>query len=121
MFSSIYIFRVSAQNLDAFIEAQREAAAMYRDHGALEDATYVALDTTGKYDCDDFDVALPSGGAGDSVIVVGTDRFADKAAYERAMRAIDEDDRFHRLSATVGELLGDDAGLALRGEFERVV
>lgn len=121
MFSSIYVFRVAKRDLEEFLEVQREAAEMYQEHGALEDATYVALDLTGKYDCDDFDAGLPEAGAEPSVVIVGTDLFESVDAYEKAMRAIDEDERFHRLSEVAGRLLSSDSALALRGEFERVI
>lgn len=122
VFSSIYVFRVRAENLDAFLETQREAARMYADHGALEDLTFVATDTTGKYECDDFDVALPPDpGGAETEIVVGIDTFEDHAAYERAMAAIDKDERYHRLSGIVADLLGDESAVALRGEFGRAI
>ncbi|MBS1878958.1 MAG: DUF1428 family protein [Actinobacteria bacterium] len=120
MFCSIYVFRVSKGNLDAFIDAQREAATLFQDHGSLEDATFVALDTSAKYGCEPFDQALTATDE-EAVIVVGLDRFEDRETYERAMKGITEDDRFQRLDEIVGEALGDAAGLALRGEFERVI
>ena len=117
MYTSIYIYRVSKKNVDAFLRVQREAATIYEHYGALDDVTYVTSDLKAKYGCVAFGDAL--GIAEDEVILVGISSFRDRTHHDEVMAKVDSDKRIEELYAEVTALL--DVGRVVRGEFERMV
>jgi uncharacterized protein YbaA (DUF1428 family) len=44
MFAVVYLFRVARRQADEFLRVQRAAAAIYREHGALDDVTWRPVD-----------------------------------------------------------------------------
>jgi len=116
VFASVYIYRVPRQNVDAFLSVQREAAAIYRQHGAADDETYAARDLEPKYGCAGFMQVLAT--EGDEELLIGLTRFQDQAHRDRVMARVDADPRINQLYNKVTTLL--DVGRIVRGEFERV-
>lgn len=117
MFTSIYIYPVPRENVDAFLLVQREAATIYQQYGALDDETYAAVDLDSKYGCgafvDVFDIK------DDEEVFIGFSRFRDRAHHDEVMAKVDSDQRINELYDKVTTLL--DVGRVVRGEFERVV
>ena len=117
MFTSIYIYRVPRENVDAFLRIQREAAAIYESYGALADETYAPVDLKAKYGCVPIFEALDLGE--DKEVFIGISRFRDRAHHDQVMSQVDSDERISDLYNEVTKLL--DINRVVRGEFERVV
>jgi len=117
MFTSIYIYRVPRENVDAFLRIQQEAAAIYKRYGALADETYAPVNLEAKYRCVSFSDALDVGE--DEVVFIGISRFRDRAQHDQVMSQVDSDGRISDLYNEVTKLL--DINRVVRGEFESVV
>jgi uncharacterized protein YbaA (DUF1428 family) len=117
MFTSIYIYRVPCENVESFLQVQREAAAIYRALGALDDETFAPADLEPKYGCTDFPSALAVGEGEE--IFISLSRFRDRAHHDEVMRLVDADERINRLYEEVTMLL--EVGRVVRGEFRRIV
>lgn len=105
------------ENVEAFLQIQREAADIYRHYGALDDATFVASNLEAKYGCtafgDAFDVAEHE------VVLIGLSSFRDRTHHDEVMEKVDADERISMLYHKVTTLL--DIGRFVRSEFERVL
>jgi uncharacterized protein YbaA (DUF1428 family) len=117
VFTSIYIYRVPCENVEAFLQVQREAADIYRRYGALDDETFAPVNLEAKYGCVAFPGALDVG-PGEEVFV-SLSRFRDRAHHDQVMVQIDADDRISELYRQVTTLL--DVSRVVRGEFKRIV
>lgn len=117
MYTAIYIYRVPSENVEAFLKVQREAAAIYLQHGALDDETLAPSHLEAKYGCVAFPDALEAG-QGEEVFV-SLSRFRDRAHHEEVMGRVDADDRIDDLYEEITGLM--DVGRVARGEFSRVV
>lgn len=117
MFTSIYVYRVPRQNSEAFLQVQREAAAIYQEYGALDDETFAPVNLESKYGCIAFPGALEVGE--DEELFVSLSRFRDRSHHDEVMGLVDADGRIELLYEQVTGLL--DVGRVVRGEFQRVV
>jgi uncharacterized protein YbaA (DUF1428 family) len=117
MFTSIYIYRVPKENVDAFLRIQQEAAEIYQRYGALADETFAPVDLEAKYGCVPFFKALDV--EEDEVIFIGLSRFRDRAHHDQVMSQVDADERIGDLYGQVTKLL--DISRVVRGEFERAI
>ena len=117
MYVSIYIYRVPRENAAAFLDVQKEAAAIYKRHGALVDETYALASLEAKYGCAAFAQALDVE-KGEEVFF-GLSRFRDRAHHDEVMTQVDGDERINELYDEVTKLL--DVGRVVRGEFESAV
>ena len=117
MFTSIYIYRVARENVEAFLRVQQQAAAIYQRCGALEDETFALANSGAKYGCAAFSDVLDVGE--EEQVFISISRFRDRAQHDEVMARVDADDRISELYKEVTELL--DVGHVVRGEFERVV
>jgi len=115
-YAAINIHRVPTQHVDRFLRIEREAAELYRAHGAVGDATYRAADLTAKYGCATFTDALAVSGA--EVVFVGVVQFHDRGHQEEVMAQADADERIGQLFTEEARLL--DLRRLVQGEFERV-
>ena len=116
MFISIYIYRVPHENVDVFLRVQREAAAIYRRYGAIDDATFAPVNLEAKYGCAGFPGALDIR-EGEEVLI-GLSSFHDRPHHDTVMAQVDRDERISELYEEVVGLM--DVGRVVRGEFERV-
>jgi len=117
MFTSIYIYRVPCENVEAFLRVQQEAAAIYRRCGAIDDETFAPVNLAAKYGCDSFLSALDVG-EGEKVFI-SLSRFRDRTHHDEVMAQVDSDERIDELYDKVTVLL--DLSRVVRGEFERVI
>lgn len=117
MFTAVYIYRVPREHVGAFLAIQREALAIYRAHGALDDETLAPVSLAAKYGCAAFDDALPVAPGEEIFISLG--RFRDRAHHDAVLARVDADPRIGELYAAVGGLL--DIVRIARGEFARAV
>jgi uncharacterized protein YbaA (DUF1428 family) len=117
VYASIYIYRVPLANVEAFTNVQREALAIYHEHGAIDDATFAPVDLVARYGCIGFEDGV--GAAPDERIFVSVSHFRDRAHHDAVMALVDADPRIERLYDEVTRLL--DVARVVRGEFERVV
>lgn len=117
MFTTIYIYRVPRRNVEAFLRVQREAAAIYREFGALDDETLAPVNLEPKYGCSAFPASLDVEDGEE--VFISLSRFRDRAHHDEVMGLVDADERIDRLYEEVTMLL--DVGRVVRGEFGRVV
>ncbi len=117
MHSMIYIYRLKRDRLDSFLDIQRQAAAIYKEHGALDDETLQAVDLTPRYGCAGFADAFSA--ADDETICVGLARYRDRAHHDEVMARVNADPRIDTLFAEVTDVI--DLAHVVLGEFERVV
>jgi uncharacterized protein YbaA (DUF1428 family) len=117
MYTSIYIYRVPQDHIEAFLRVQREAAVIYRQYGALDDETFGPCNLEAKYGCSPFPAAFEIE-EGEEVFV-SLSRFRDLAHHDVVMSQVDADERIGQLYEEISNLL--DVGHVVRGEFERVV
>jgi uncharacterized protein YbaA (DUF1428 family) len=117
MYTSIYIYRISRSNVEAFLRIQQEAADIYKHYGALDDETFSPVDLTAKYGCLAFTDVLEL--AEDEVLLIGLSRFKSRAHHDEVMAKVDADERINRLFEEVTGVL--DISRLVRGEFERKI
>jgi len=117
MYASIYIYRLPKENVDAFLQIQKEAAEIYQRYGALADETFAPVDLKAKYGCVPIFEALDV--EADEEIFIGISRFRNRAHHDRVMSQVDSDERIGQLYGQVTKLL--DINRVVRGEFEQVV
>jgi uncharacterized protein YbaA (DUF1428 family) len=116
VYESIYIYRVPLANVEAFTRVQREALAIYCEHGAIDDATFTPVDLAARYGCLGFEEGV--GATLDERIFVSVSHFRDRAQHGAVMALVDADPRIERLYDEVTRLL--DVARVVGGEFERV-
>ena len=116
MFISTYIYRVPRENVDVFLRVQQEAAAIYRHHGAIDDATFAPVNLEAKYGCAGFTDAFDTR-EGEEVFI-GLSSFHNRLHHDTVMAQVDRDERIGELYEKVASLL--DVDRVIRGEFERV-
>ncbi len=117
MYTSIYIFRVSKKNVEAFLGIQRKAAKIYKEYGALDDITYATADLKAKYGCAAFGDVLDV--SEDEVVLIEISSFRDRAHHDEVMAKVDSDEQVEELYTEVTSLLNVEC--IVRGEFESVV
>jgi len=117
MYISIYIFRVSKNNVRRFLELQRKAAEIYKHYGVLEDITYVSADLKSKYGCTAFGDIIDV--SEDEVVLIEISSFRDRTHHNEVMAKVDSDEHIEELYVDVTTLL--DVGRIVRGEFESTV
>lgn len=117
MFTVAYLYRIDERVVDDFLRIQRDAAAIYVEHGALEDETLVGVDLAAQYGCQGFGDAI--GAAAGQRVFIGLARFRDRTHHDEVMERVDADPRIDALFAEVGDVVSI-AEIA-RGEFDRIV
>ena len=117
MYTSIYIYRVPRRHVAAFLRVQAAALAIYRAHGALDDATYAPADLAARYGCAGFADAIGCGA--DEELYLSVSQFRDRAHHDEVMAIVDSDPQIAALYDEVVAVL--DVGRIIRGEFERAV
>lgn len=117
MYTSIFIYPVPNQNVDKFIDIQKEAAALYKEYGALDDETFEPVDLEAKYGCLAFNNI--HGIKSDEKLFVSLSRFNDRAHHDHVMAQVDADERINELYDKVTAIV--DLSRIRRGEFERIV
>lgn len=117
MYTSIYIYRVPRAHVDAFLRVQAAALAIYRAHGALDDATYAPVDLAARYGCAGFADAIGAGE--DEELFVSVSQFRDRAHHDEVMAIVDEHPQIAELYAQIVGVL--DVSRIIRGEFTRAV
>ncbi|MEM2921689.1 MAG: DUF1428 family protein [Candidatus Bathyarchaeia archaeon] len=117
IYASVYIYRVPSKKVDAFLLVQKEAAAIYRSHGAIDDETFAPLDLKAKYGCASFADTLRL--KEDEVVFIGMSLFRDGAHHDEVMAKVDADKRTNVLYRRITELF--DIQRITRGEFKREI
>jgi len=112
-----YVYRMPPDRVDEFVRIQRAAAAIYVEHGAVDDETLVATDVSPRYGCRGLGEAIGAG-TGEAVLI-GLSRFRDRAHHDEVMERVNADPRIDDLFAEVGDVIRIDQ--IARGEFERIV
>ncbi len=117
MFTIVYVYRLPPDRVDEFIRIQRAAAAIYVEHGAVDDETLSAVDVSPQYGCRGFGEAF--GAAPDEAVLLGISRFRDRSHHDEVMAKVNDDPRIDELFAEVTEVVRIDE--IARGEFERAI
>ena len=110
----VYIFRVARPNVDRFIESSREAAVIYRRHGAAESTIASIIDAAGKYGCIGLSDVVPA--EADELLFLGHNAFADAADFKRVSAAIDADPNIGELFTAIQQVI--DLSTVVRWEAE---
>jgi uncharacterized protein YbaA (DUF1428 family) len=117
MYSSIYIYCVAVERVAAFLRVQQAALTIYREYGAIDDATYAPTDLTAQYGSVGFTDIIAV--AANEQIYISVSSFRDRAHHDQVMAQVDADPRIDQLYQ---EMLGIiDISRMVRGEFQRVV
>ena len=114
MFSVITLFSVDPVALDELIDVREAIAAAHKRHGAIESTTHFGSDLSGGDGAGAFDARL---GGHRRVVLVGIERFSDRAAFLDLRRWIEADPSIRALEQRLAALRAS-GGLELwRGEF----
>ena len=116
MHTIVYVYRVAPDKVDDFLRIQRAAAAIYVEHGALDDETLAPIDLVPKYGLLGMAEAVD---AGDDAVLLGLARFRDRAHHDEVMERVNADARIDALFEEVGQVI--ELGRVAMGEFERVI
>lgn len=117
MFTIAYVYRMPPDRVDEFVRIQRAAAAIYLEHGAVDDETLSAVDVSPQYGCRGFGEAFGAGA--DEAVLIGLSRFRDREHHDEVMERVNADPRIEGLFAEVGEVIRIDE--IARGEFARLI
>jgi uncharacterized protein YbaA (DUF1428 family) len=117
VFSSVYIYPVPESRIDDFRRIQAAALRIYREYGAIDDATYRPFDISAKYGCLGFDSAIELKPG--EIVCISVSFFRDRSHHDEVMERVDNDPRITDLYEEITQVL--DVARVLRGEFERIV
>jgi uncharacterized protein YbaA (DUF1428 family) len=117
MYQSIFLYRVPKENVDAFVQIQREVAEIYRREGALENMTFVASNLEAQYGFLAIDSAFPL--AEQEVVLVELATYRDRAHQNEVAKKLATDERSIKLYQKLLTIL--DRKRQVYGEFEQVV
>ena len=116
MYRSFYIFRVPKEHVAEFLRINREAGAIYREHGALETEMTRATHLDPKYGCTGLVDLLKA--SDEEVVFVGVDGFRDPDHHTEVMAKVDADPRINELFAEIQKVI--DLSTVVRAELESV-
>ena len=116
MYTSIYIFRIKKGNVEEHLSIEREAAGIYKEHGAIFNDVYRASRLTGKYGCVGFAEAIDVDE--DEEVLVSLTGFEDQSHHDKTMKKINSDSKILELFARAKEVVVLDR--TVYGEFELV-
>ncbi len=114
MYTSIYIFRIKKGDVEEHLSIEREAARIYKEHGALFNDLYRASRLTAKYGCMRFADVMDADE--DEEVLVSLTGFEDQSHHDKTMKEINSDPRLLKLFARAEKVVAPDR--TVYGEFE---
>ena len=114
MLVQLYIYRFPKAHVSTFLQIQKEAASLYKKHGALDDETFKPSNLESKYGCIAFPDALNV--KDDELIFFSVTRFHNRSHEDQVMAKVNSDERISELYDRVTHLL--EINRVVRGEFE---
>ena len=115
MYTVIYLFPVARANVEGFFRVQREAGAIYKRYGALDDETLAPLNLEAAYGCAGFGSVFEL--KENEELFIGLSRFRDRNHHDEVMAKVDADPKIGDLYTEMLTLI--DMSRTVRGEFER--
>lgn len=116
MYRVIYLYPVPKPNMNKFIQINKKASLIYKQHGAVEDDTFQSTFVDSVYGC----VGMRSSVRLDKneMLMVSISTFHDQDHHNRVMEKVDNDkeiiDLYHEMLTVI------DMSRVVRGEFEKV-
>ncbi|MBL7688111.1 MAG: DUF1428 family protein [Bdellovibrionaceae bacterium] len=117
MFAAIYFYKIPNDRIDQFLSIQKQAADIYRRHGAIDDATFAPSNLAARYGCTSLlsDVTLEP----NEELFFSLSLFKSKEDHDLIMLKLDRDPEILSLYDETCKVI--DVSRILRGEFNRIV
>lgn len=117
MFAAIYFYKIPKDRIDQFLSIQKQAADIYRRHGAIDDATFAPSNLAARYGCTSLlsDFTLEP----NEELFFSVGLFKSKEDHDSIMLRLDSDPEILSLYEETCKVM--DVSRILRGEFNRIV
>jgi uncharacterized protein YbaA (DUF1428 family) len=116
MYNVIYLYPVLKQNKEWFIEINKKASIIYKEHGAIEDSTYQSTFIEAMYGCKGMESSVEL--QKNETLMCSVSIFTNKHQHDIVMGKVDTDHRIEELYDEMIKMI--DMSRVVRGEFEKV-
>ena len=113
MYLEIYLYPVTVENKEQFLQINREAEHIYKEYGALESETYVATSIHPEYGCAGMESAVEL--FENEILMMEITRYHNKSHQIQVLEKVDRDERITMLYKQMTTVI--DMTRTIRGEF----
>ncbi len=113
MYLEIYLYPVTEENKEQFLQINREAERIYKDYGAIESETYVATSIQPEYGCTGMVSAVEL--LEKEILMMEINRYHNKRHQIQVLEKVDQDERINTLYNQMTKVI--DMSRTVRGEF----
>ncbi|MCG7344837.1 DUF1428 family protein [Sporosarcina sp. ACRSL] len=113
MYLEIYLYPVLEENQEKFIEINREAERIYKEYGAIESDTFMAVSIQPEYGCAGMVSAVEL--HENEILMLEINRYHNKEHHRQVLEKVDNDKQIGELYVQMTKVI--DMNRTVRGEF----
>ncbi|MFC4353515.1 DUF1428 family protein [Chryseomicrobium palamuruense] len=116
MYCALYLYPVTNENEQKFIEINKAAGRIYMKYGAVNDQTFQGTLVEAIYGCRGMVSAVKL--LENEKVMLGISSFHSKVHHDEVMKQVDQDEEINKLYLEMTKTI--DISRVVRGEFEEV-